>query len=135
MAYNCSFHISIKWFEWWLTFFEYDKYMRQGRWRKWDWIFKDKYSDHSTCSKEKSLMYQWKWSLFIIQSTYYMEGNTGHKVFQTQFGKWRQPMNKQQESRNIIHPALHVMMPFQKHWISKWLKTFHSISVSLIPRM
>ena len=22
------------------------------------------------------------------QSTYYMEGNTGHQVFQTQFGEW-----------------------------------------------
>ena len=25
--------------------------------------------------------------LILLQSTYYMEGNTGHKVFQTQYGR------------------------------------------------
>ncbi len=25
--------------------------------------------------------------MFTFQSTYYMEGDTGHRVFQTQFGK------------------------------------------------
>ena len=31
------------------------------------------------------------WAFFFsaIQSTYYMEGDTGHRVFQTQFGEWQ----------------------------------------------
>uniref|UniRef100_A0A8C2KVY1 Ureidopropionase, beta n=1 Tax=Cyprinus carpio TaxID=7962 RepID=A0A8C2KVY1_CYPCA len=55
-------------------------------WRSYKKKKKKKKKNILCCHMGISISY-WKTETFFSASTYYMEGNTGHPVFQTQFGK------------------------------------------------